>query len=141
MAPPAYGKKRSRYSCATQKPSMAVPGSSCWTAHHKAEELASINSLSSLSSVRATDTAADWPAMFASLLKWSLDAKPGSLEVWVATDLQKSNWRPTDSVWRTVEAQFAGAGLQVRFRLLELSHSGKGEQSRARKLGFDRAPN
>lgn len=99
------------------------------SASQRAEELASINSLSSLSSVRATDTAADWPAMFASLLKWSLDAKPGSLEVWVATDLQKSNWRPTDSVWRTVEAQFAGAGLQVRFRLLELSHSGKGEQS------------
>ena len=34
--------------------------------------------------------------------------KPGSAELWIASDLQASNWRPDSAEWQDIAARFAG---------------------------------
>ena len=47
--------------------------------------------------------------------------KPGSAELWLASDLQASNWRPDSAEWQDLAARFAGLSQEVRVRILDLS--------------------
>ena len=68
-----------------------------------------------------TDTAADLPAMFRAALDYLVKNKPGRAELWVASDLQASNWRPESAEWQDIAARFAGLRQDVRVRVLDLS--------------------
>jgi hypothetical protein len=69
----------------------------------------------------ATDAAADLPAMFRAALDYLVKNKPGSAELWVASDLQASNWRPDSAEWQDIAARFAGLPQALSVRLLDLS--------------------
>jgi len=69
----------------------------------------------------ATDTAADLPAMFRAALDYLAKNKPGSAEIWVASDLQASNWRPDSAEWQDIAARFAGLPQGLSVRILDLS--------------------
>ncbi|MFC1461421.1 BatA domain-containing protein [Verrucomicrobiota bacterium] len=58
------------------------------------QEIASLSVLPELSLASPTDTAADIPAMFRAALDYMLRNRSGRTEIWVASDFQKSNWRP-----------------------------------------------
>ena len=68
-----------------------------------------------------TDTAADIPAMVRVALDYLVANKPGSAELWLASDLQASNWRPDSAEWQDLAARFAGLSQEVRVRILDLS--------------------
>jgi hypothetical protein len=68
--------------------------------------------------VRATDTAADLPALLQAAVNWILEQRPGTSELWIASDLQRSDWRPEDPRWETVRDQLAALPQRVRVRLL-----------------------
>lgn len=105
------------------------------------------SALTKLSEVEAlklggpTETAADVPSMLQAALRWLLDNKSGTAEVWLASDMQKSNWRPDDSRWGDLTAQLAGLPQKVRVRILPvLGRSGPNrsvrlEESYRRKRG------
>jgi Aerotolerance regulator N-terminal len=84
-------------------------------------ELASATSLPSLQMAGPTDTAADLPAMFRAALDYLAKNNPGGAELWVASDLQASNWRPESAEWQDIAARFAGLRQSVRVRVLDLS--------------------
>ncbi len=69
-----------------------------------------------------TDTSTDMPALLHNALDWILQNKAGTTEIWIASDLQKSNWHPEDSRWATLTAQFSGLPQKVRFRLLSVGN-------------------
>jgi len=68
-----------------------------------------------------TDTAADLPAMLRAALDYLTKNNPGGAELWVASDLQASNWRPESAEWQDIAARFAGLRQAVRVRVLDLS--------------------
>ena len=84
-------------------------------------EIADASSLASLQLAQATDTAADVPAMMRSALEYLVKNKPGSAELWIASDLQSSNWLSDSGEWSDIAARFAGLPQSLNVRVLDLS--------------------
>jgi hypothetical protein len=83
-------------------------------------ELADLDIISKLEQVRPTDTLADIPAMFRSAAEWIRTGGAGSVELWLATDLQRSNFRPESEMWTSTMTELAALPQGVRVRLLSL---------------------
>ncbi len=84
-------------------------------------EIAGTAVLAAMQMAEPTDTAADIPAMLRTALDYLTKNKPGSAEVWLASDLQASNWRPESPEWQDIAARFAGLSQGTRVRVLDLS--------------------
>ncbi len=84
-------------------------------------EIADATGLATMQMAEPTDTAADLPAMLRTALDYLVKNKPGSAELWIASDLQASNWRPESAEWQDIAARFAGLPQSVRVRVLDLS--------------------
>ena len=94
------------------------------SASRGAQEVASAESLTQVTSALASDTAADLPAMLQTALDWIARTKPGTVEIWLASDLQRSNWQPDSERWAALAAQFAALPQGARLRLLALNQTG-----------------
>lgn len=88
------------------------------SARRAPQQLANAGSLFELSLTAPTDTAADLPAMLQSALNWLLEHHAGTAEIWIASDLQRSNWQPDDPRWAKLVGQLASLPQRVRVRLL-----------------------
>lgn len=69
----------------------------------------------------ATDTAADMPTLLGAAADWFVETKPGIGEIWVASDLQSSNWDPAAKErWSRLSGKLQGLPQSVRVRLMAL---------------------
>ena len=93
------------------------------------QEVSSLKTLSSLSTVQPTDTAADIPGLFRAALRWLVENKAGSAEIWLASDFQKSNWRPEDATWKDLVAQFQALPQRIQIRLLPMTTTESSDDS------------
>jgi hypothetical protein len=84
-------------------------------------EIGDASTLTTMQMCEPTDTGADLPAMFRAALEYLATNKPGSAELWVASDLQASNWRPDSAEWQDIAARFNGLPQGLRVRILDLS--------------------
>ncbi len=84
-------------------------------------EIADTATLGTMQMGEATDSAADIPAMFRAGLEYLIKNKPGSAELWLASDLQSSNWRNESAEWQDIAARFAGLPQDMHVRVLDLS--------------------
>ncbi|HUS33842.1 MAG TPA: BatA domain-containing protein [Verrucomicrobiae bacterium] len=84
-----------------------------------------VTSLANLHQVAATDTAADLPGMLQAAVKWLVDTRSGAAEIWIASDLQESNWSPEDGRWKSTLDQFRALPQKVRFRVLSFESPGE----------------
>lgn len=84
-------------------------------------EIGDAQSLAALQMAGPTDTAADIPAMFRAALNYLTTNKSGRSQIWVASDLQSTNWRSESSEWQDIAARFAGLPQGVSVRILDLS--------------------
>jgi len=87
----------------------------------KPQEVAQPALLPRLPSLGPTDTAADLPALFDAAASWLAHNRTGLAEVWIASDLQRSNWQPGSPRWRAISGSVAALPETVRVRLLVLS--------------------
>ena len=89
----------------------------------KPQEIAKpdFETLSGLAMTRATDTAADLPAMLDAAAEWLTHNQSGLTEIWIASDLQRTNWQPDSSRWAAVTARLGALRQTVRVRLLALT--------------------
>lgn len=85
-----------------------------------AQEIPNAAALPEISLAAPTDTAADLPNMLQSALDWLQQNKPGSAEIWIASDLQSSNWQPQSERWPALAGALAKLPQKVRVRLLAL---------------------
>src|SRR5208282_4771112 len=97
------------------------------------QEIARADSLAQLSLTAPTDTAADLPALLRAAFDWLVENRAGTAEIWIASDDQRSNWRPDDPRWKSVMAQLGGLSQKVRIRLLELNQTTEANASIAIK--------
>ena len=81
-------------------------------------QLATASALLEASLTGPTDTAADLPGLLQIAHKWLVENRAGTTEIWIASDLQASNWQPDDDRWESLTAQFTDMPQPVRFRLL-----------------------
>jgi hypothetical protein len=83
-----------------------------------AQTISNAGALSDLSWTEPTDTAADLPAMMQSAFDWLVENRAGAAEIWIASDLQRSNWNPEDDRWTAVISSLNSLPQKVRVRLL-----------------------
>jgi hypothetical protein len=76
-----------------------------------------------------TDTAADIPGLIGTALNWLLENRAGTAELWLASDLQRSNWQPEDARWQSLVAQLHALPQRIRVRLLALDQGVDGNRS------------
>lgn len=75
------------------------------------------SALTDLPQTEATETAADIPALMQSALDYVTTNKTGRTDVWLMSDLQRSDWDAASGRWATLRSAFAT--LQgVRFHIL-----------------------
>lgn len=67
---------------------------------------------------KATDAAADIPAMLQSALSWLLENQAGNAEIWIGSDLQSSNWQAEDDRWPSLVGELQSLPQTVKIRLL-----------------------
>ena len=85
------------------------------------QEIANVASLSEPSLTGKTDTAADIPALVQTAFNYLIETRSGSAEIWIASDLQRSNWQTDDARFKTAVSQLASLPQKVRVRLLALN--------------------
>ncbi len=68
------------------------------------QEVPSPDALPELSTTFATDTQADIPTLLTKAIDYIGETQPGQTQIWVASDLQRGDWRPTDSRWNAIRA-------------------------------------
>lgn len=92
------------------------------SASRQPQEIPSPDILAELSSTSATDSAADFPAMLDRAAEY-LAETTGRAEIWLASDLQTSNWHPTDERWAAARAGIASLPQKPAIRVLSLTGS------------------
>ena len=90
------------------------------SASNKPQEIPSPDTLAELSSTEGTDTTADFPALLTRAAEFLADT-PGRSEVWLASDLQSSNWRPDDERWSAARASLATLPQKPAIRVLSIT--------------------
>ena len=90
------------------------------SASGKALEVSSPEVLAELSSASATDTKADIPGMLVKATEFLTDVT-GRSEIWLASDLQASNWKPKDEAWAAAKASLTTMPREPRLRVLSLT--------------------
>lgn len=91
------------------------------SARREPQQIARAADLAALSFTAPTDTAADLPAMLQTAFYWLVENRAGTAELWIASDLQRSNWLPDDTRWQRLVEQIASLPQKVRVRLLALT--------------------
>jgi hypothetical protein len=93
------------------------------TALRTPTEIGDPSAIPQLSVTAGTDTAADIPATLQAVLEWAERTKVGNFEIWLASDLQASNWQPESERWKILSTQMAGLPQGVKVRLLTLEQA------------------
>jgi hypothetical protein len=99
------------------------------SALRRAQPLARASDLRELPSTTATDTSADFPALFQAALTWLEENQTATAELWIASDLQRTNWKPDDERWVTLQAQLAALQQRVRLRVLAVGGDSEADTS------------
>ncbi len=74
--------------------------------------------LTELSTTYATDTEADIPTLLMKAIDYLEQTNPGQSEIWLASDLQRNDWRPSDSRWGAVRAGIDSLPTKTNLRIL-----------------------
>jgi hypothetical protein len=91
------------------------------SASGKAQTIKDMRGLSDHAMTAPTDTAANIPSLLQRAFQWLIDNQAGTTEIWIASDLQRSNWQPSDDRWASLMLQFRDLPQTLRFRLLTVN--------------------
>lgn len=103
------------------------------------EESGRATNLMRLPATGPSDTAADLPALLRAAFNWLIENRAGTAEIWIASDAQRSNWRPEDPRWKDVVGQLGSLSQKIRVRLLILSQDADANASISLKEAARRA--
>jgi hypothetical protein len=107
------------------------------SASNKPQEIPSPDILTELSATAGTDTAADFPTLLSRAAEF-LSETQGRSEIWLASDLQSSNWRPDDERWAAARASISALPQKPAIRVLSLTGTTASDSS-VRLLGSRRS--
>ena len=83
-----------------------------------AQELASPAAISDRVLSGPVDASADIPAMLRAAQRYIADTRPGSADIWIASDLRCNDWNPDSDAWPLLRSSFDRLASDVRLHLL-----------------------
>jgi hypothetical protein len=90
------------------------------SASNQPQDVPSPDTLGELSATASTDTSADFPALLNRAAEFLMET-PGRSEIWLASDLQSSNWHADDERWATARASLAALPQKPPIRVLAIT--------------------
>jgi hypothetical protein len=87
----------------------------------RVQEVRSVVALKNMMSGGVNDTSAGLVTQLETVQKWFKNETPGNGEIWIASDLQESNWAASEDDWRRLTEGFKGLPQKVRVRLLAMN--------------------
>ena len=99
------------------------------SASGKAQDIASPDALEELSATSPTDTKASISSLFSTAIDYLLEHSLGKTEIWVASDLQLSDWAPEDGRWDAIRTGLNDLPQQPTLRVLSLASAPKDNYS------------
>jgi len=93
------------------------------------QDIPSPQTLAEITNTRATDSAADIPSLLQRAAEFILETKPGKTEIWIASDMQYSNWDKESERWTTAMATLTSIPQKPSVRVLSLSTPSKSNTS------------
>ncbi len=103
----------------------------------EAQEVPDPDALDELTATSPTDTKSSIPTLISSAVDYILDHSPGQTEIWLASDLQKSDWAPEQEQWNAIRTGLTELPQKTKLRILSMSSSPK-ENSAIRVLSARR---
>ncbi len=88
-------------------------------------DVPSPDALPELSTTIATDTQADIPALVNRAVAYLDETQPGKSEIWIASDLQRGDWKPSDSKWGAIRANIEALATKTKLRIITPGESEK----------------
>ncbi|MBK1881171.1 BatA domain-containing protein [Luteolibacter pohnpeiensis] len=101
-------------------------------------DVPSPDTLAELSSTAATDSEADFPRLLSKAAEF-LTETSGRSEVWIASDLQSSNWHPADERWAAARASLSSLPKVPAIRILSLTQNGGASNTSLRLISSRRS--
>jgi len=84
-------------------------------------DLVGAQALADLPQAGPSGAAADIPGLIERALDYLATNQPGRSEIWLASDLQESNWKPADGRWQSVRQAYKQLGQDHPVRVLALT--------------------
>jgi len=108
------------------------------SAFRKAREVATLDAIRDLESSAPTDTTANWPLLLEAAADWIDDQQPGSVDIWMLSDAQTSNWLPGSRAWETLNRRLSErrAAVRVRGVIVEAADNRPNAAIRARDVAL-----
>ena len=89
------------------------------------QEVPSPDALEELSVTAATDTKSSIPNLISKAIDYVSDRSPGKTEIWVASDLQISDWSPEEGSWEAIRTGLNDLPQKTTLRVLSLASAPK----------------
>ncbi len=70
-----------------------------------------------------TDTTTSFPLVMTQIYDWIQKNSVGISEIWIASDLQVSNWQLNDSIWEEISKKFKSLPQKVSLKVLAMEAS------------------
>ena len=99
------------------------------SASGEVQDVASPEVLPELSATQATDTQSDIPRLLSRAVDYLQETQPGRAEIWLASDLQRGDWKPSDAQWQAVESGIANLPTKTKLRILSADPKNSGNLS------------
>ncbi|MBT8035911.1 MAG: BatA domain-containing protein [Verrucomicrobiae bacterium] len=93
------------------------------------QDVPSPDALEELSATSATDTRASIPTLISNAIDYVLEKSPGRTEIWVASDLQESDWAPDQGRWEAIRTGLIDLPQKTTLRVLSLAAPAKNNTS------------
>lgn len=85
------------------------------------QDIPSPEILAEITNTRATDSAADIPALLQRAAEFILETQPGKTEIWIASDMQYADWDSESERWTTAKATLQSIPQKPAVRILSLA--------------------
>lgn len=76
--------------------------------------------LADLTVSKTTDGGADIPALLQKAIPYLEESGSGKTEIWIASDMQSSSWKPDSPVWASVRQRLAALSIPPAIRIMAL---------------------
>ena len=76
--------------------------------------------LADLTVSKVTDGGADIPSLLQKAIPYLEESASGKTEIWIASDMQSSSWRPNSPVWSSVRQRLAALPIPPSVRIMAL---------------------
>lgn len=88
------------------------------SATREIQDIPSPEILAQLSTTFATDTQSDIPELLLKTIEYLTETQPGTTEIWLASDLQRGDWNPSDARWEAIRSGLNALPTQTQLRLI-----------------------